>query len=72
MSKDDAKLGMEKQIKEITSLCKTFSNTIQMIEYKEEKLENDVALALTTCDNKIDELNKKLDTQRSAQNILPP
>ena len=39
---------MEEQLKEMTALCKTFSNSIQLIEYKEKKLENDVAWVLTS------------------------
>ena len=35
-------------------------------------MQNDVASALTNCNNKIEEINKKLDTQSSAQKILPP
>ena len=32
----------------------------------------DVISALTNCKNKIEEINKKLDSQSSAQTILPP
>ena len=42
------------------------------IQYKEEKLESEVATALNNCNNKIEEINKKIDTQTSAQKILPP
>ena len=48
----------------MTALCKTFSNSIQLIEYKEKKLENDVASALTFCNSKIEEINEKLNNQR--------
>ena len=43
---------MEEQLKEMTVLCKTFENLIQLIEYKEKKIENDVALALTSCNSR--------------------
>ena len=48
MSTLEVKQEMEEQIKEMTALCKTFSNSIQLIKYKEEKLQNDVATALTS------------------------
>ena len=72
MSTKEVKQEMEEQIKEMAALCKTFSDSIQMIQYKEEKLESEVATALNNCNNKIEEMNKKIDTQSSAQKILPP
>ena len=63
---------MEEQIKEMTALCKAFSDSIQLIQYKEEKLQSEVATALNNFNNKIEEINKKIDTQNSAQKILPP
>ena len=70
MATQDVKQEIEEQIKEMTALCKAFSDSIQLIQYKEEKLQSDVATALTNCNNKIEEINKKLDTQNSAK--LPP
>ena len=72
MTTQEVKQEMEEQIKEMAALCKTFSDSIQIIQYKEEKLQSDVATALTNCNNKIEEMNKKIDTQSSAQKILPP
>ena len=72
MSTQEVKQEMEEQIKEMTALCKSFSDSIQLIRYKEEKLQRNVATALTNCNNKIEEINKKLDAQSSPQNILPP
>ena len=72
MTTQEVKQEMEEQIKEMAALCKTFSDSIQLIQYKEEKLQSDVATALTNCNNKIEEMNKKIDTQSSAQKILPP
>ena len=72
MTTQEVKQEMEEQIKEMAALCKTFSDSIQLIQYKEEKLESDVATALNNCNNKIEEMNKKIDTQSSAQKILPP
>ena len=69
MATKDVKIEMEETIKELT---KTFHDSIQLIQHKEEKLQSDVATALTNCNNKIEEINKKLDTQSSAQKILPP
>ena len=59
MATKDVKIEMEETIKELT---KTFHDSIQLIQYKEEKLQSDVATALTNCNNKIEEINKKLDT----------
>ena len=56
----------------MTACCKIFSDSIQLIQYVEEKLHNNVATALTNCNSKIEEMNKKIDTQSSAQKILPP
>ena len=70
MATQDVKQEMEEQIKEMTDLCKTFSDSIQHIQYKEKNLQNDVATSLTNCNNKIKESNKKLDTQSRAQKIL--
>ena len=67
MATKDVKIEMEETIKALT---KTFHDSIQLIQYKEEKLQSDVATALTNCNNKIEEINKKLDTQNSAK--LPP
>ena len=54
MATQDVKQEMEEQIKEMTALCKTFSDFIQLIQYKEETLQSDVATALTNCNNKIE------------------
>ena len=35
-------------------------------------MENDVACALTSCNSNIEEINEKLNNQRSAQNTMPP
>ena len=59
MATKDVKIEMEETIKELT---KTFHDSIQLIQYKEEKLQSNVATALTNCNNKIEEINKKLDT----------
>ena len=72
MSTPEVKNEMEEKIKEMTSLFQTFSNSIQLYQYKEQKLENYVTSELTNCNNEIEGLNNKLDTQRSTQNILPP
>ena len=72
MTSQEVKQEMEEQIKEMAALCKTFSDSIQIIQYKEEKLESEVATALNNCNNKIEEINKKIDTQSRAQKILPP
>ena len=63
---------MKEQLKEMTALCKTFLNSIQLIEYKQKRLKNDVVSALTSCYSKIEEIKEKLNTQRSAQNTMPP
>ena len=60
---------MEEQIKEMTVF---FSGSIHLIEHKDRKLQKDVESTLANCNNKIEEINKKLDTERSAQKILPP
>ena len=62
MATKDVKIEMEETIKELT---KTFHDSIQLIHYKEEKSQSDVATALTNCNDKIEEINKKLDTQNS-------
>ena len=49
MATQDVKQEMEEQIKEMTALCKTFSDSIQLIKYKEEKLQSEVATALNNC-----------------------
>ena len=72
MTTQEVKQELEEQIKEMAALCKTFSDSIQLIQYKEEKLQSDVATALNNCNNKIEEMKKKIDTQSSAQKILPP
>ena len=72
MTTQEVKQEMEELIKEMAALCKTFSDSIQIIQYKEEKLESEVATALNNCNNKIEEINKKIDTQSSAQKLLPP
>ena len=72
MTSQEVKQEMEEQVKEMAALCKTFSDSIQLIQNKEEKLLSDVATALNNCNNKIEEMNKKIDTQSSAQKILPP
>ena len=51
MATQDVKQEMEDQIKEMIALCKTFSDSIQITQYKEEKLQSDVATALTDCNN---------------------
>ena len=55
MTTQEVKQEMEEQIKEVASLCKTFSDSIQLIQYKEEKLQSDVATALNNCNNKTEQ-----------------
>ena len=52
MATQEVKQEMEEQIKEMTALCKNFSDSIQIIQYKEEKLESEVATALNNCNKK--------------------
>ena len=52
MSTQEVKQEMEEQIKKMTALCKTISYSIQLIQYKEEELQNDAATALFNCNKK--------------------
>ena len=55
MATQEVKQEMEQQFNEMIALCRTFSDSIQLIQYKEEKLQNEVATALNDCNNKIEE-----------------
>ena len=82
--KVEKEVKMEEQLNEITELCKKFSASIGIIEKsqyelciqfqaqssKEEKQENEIASALNNCNTKIEELHKKVNTQRSASRIM--
>ena len=45
MTSQEVKQEIEEQIKEMAALCKTFSDSIQLIQYKEEKLQSGAATA---------------------------
>ena len=74
---------MEDQLKEITSLCIKFSETIQIIEKnqqdlaiavssqntKDEKLEQDVVKAVNLCQEKIHIIGSEINVMKRSSSI---